>query len=166
MLLMPRFLLPDVFHLTDDFLQSHQIRGIIFDIDNTLVGFRTPEPTPEVRALLERLRSGGIQIAFVSNNNKIRVSRFAKGLDIPAYHRACKPLGVVLKRVQRRFDLPAGQIALVGDQIYTDVLGGNRAGMITILVDPIDCKETALFKFKGRMEMPVIQRKKREDAQK
>ena len=89
-----------------------------------------------------------------------------KGLDIPAYHRACKPLGVVLKRVQRRFDLPAGQIALVGDQIYTDVLGGNRAGMITILVDPIDCKETALFKFKRRMEMPVIQRKKREDAHK
>ncbi len=166
MLLMPQYLLPDVFGLSDEFLDSHGIRGIIFDIDNTLVGFRTPIPTPEVRALLEHLQERGIKIAVASNNNRRRVQTFAAELGIPAYHRSCKPLGFVLNRVRRKFGLRSGEIALVGDQIYTDMLGGNCAGMITVLVEPIDNKETLFFKIKRWLEMPVIERKRRKDAQK
>lgn len=166
MLLMPQFLLPDVFALTDGFLQENGIRGIIFDIDNTLVGFRTAEPTPEVLALFERLEAQGIRYAIVSNNNRERVQTFAKGLGVPAYHRACKPLGFALGRVRREFGLSAKEMALVGDQIYTDMLGGNCAGMITVLVEPIDQKETVFFKLKRKLELPVIRRKRRKDEQK
>ena len=166
MLLMPQHLIPDVSGLTDAFLQSLGIRGVIFDIDNTLVGFRTPEPTPEIRALFERLSAAGIQIAIVSNNSRARVQRFVAGLDIPAYHRGCKPLGFALGRVRRQFGLPAKEIALVGDQIYTDMLGGNCAGMITVLVEPIDHKETVFFKLKRALERPVIEhRRKMEEDQ-
>ncbi len=163
-MLMPDFMIPDVFALTDEFLDAHQIRGIIFDIDNTLVGFRTPRPTPEIAALLARLRAKGIQVAIASNNSKRRVSTFADGLGLTARHRSLKPLGIFLRKIRREFDLPAKQIALVGDQIYTDMLGGNCAGMTTVLVDPIDMKETAFFKLKRRMEMPIISRKRRKDG--
>lgn len=166
MLFMPQYLLPDVFALTDEFLQENGIRGIIFDIDNTLAGFRTPTPTPEVLALFERLKAQGIRVAIASNNSRERVQTFAQGLGVPAYHRACKPLGAALNRVRRDFGLSAGEMALVGDQIYTDMLGGNCAGMITVLVEPIDQKETLFFKLKRRLEMPVIERKRRKDEQK
>ncbi|MBQ3084106.1 MAG: YqeG family HAD IIIA-type phosphatase [Clostridia bacterium] len=162
-MLMPKFMLPNVHALTDDFLAAQKIGGIIFDIDNTLVGFREPRPTPEVLALLEHLREKGIQVAIASNNKEERVKTFAEGLGLSAYHRSAKPLGFVLRRIRKEFGLPAKQIALVGDQIYTDMLGGNLAGMITVLVDPIDTKETRLFRFKRRMEMPIINRKRRKD---
>ncbi|PWM41673.1 MAG: YqeG family HAD IIIA-type phosphatase [Clostridiales bacterium] len=166
MLLTPSYLIPNVFALTDAFLEQNGIRGLIFDIDNTLVGYQTPHPTQEVQALLTRLAERGIRLAIVSNNKRSRVELFAKDLGIPAYYRSAKPFRFVLNRVRRRFDLPAGQIALVGDQIFTDVLGGNRAGMITILVDPIDRKETVFFRFKRRLEEPIIARKRREDERK
>ncbi len=164
MLLSPRYMLPDVYALTDAFLETHQIRGIIFDIDNTLVGFRAERPTAENLALLARLRANGVQCAIVSNNCRERVERFAEGLDLPAIHRAMKPLGFSLWRIRRLFGLKAKQIALVGDQIYTDMLGGNCLGMQTILVEPIDTKETRLFRLKRRLELPIINRKRRKDG--
>ena len=166
MLLMPQHLLPDVSALTDDLLPEHEIRGVIFDIDNTLVGFRTPTPTPEVLALFARLEALGIRYAIASNNSRSRVELFVKELGVPAYHRACKPLGFALGRIRREFGIPARNMALVGDQIYTDMLGGNLAGMITVLVEPIDHKETLFFKLKRKLEMPVINRKRRKDAKK
>ena len=164
MVLMPKFLLSDVSALTDEFLQENGIRGLIFDIDNTLVGFRTATPTPEVLELFSRLKEQGIPYAIASNNSRHRVGVFAEGLGISAYHRACKPLGFALGRIRREFGLPAKNIALVGDQIYTDMLGGNLAGMVTVLVEPIDHKETVFFKLKRKLEMPVINRKRRKDA--
>ena len=166
MFLMPQYLLADVGELTDAFLEQTGIRGIIFDIDNTLVGFRTATPTAENLALFARLREKGIQIAIASNNNKERVGRFAAELGIPAYSRACKPLGFALAKIRKGWGLPAKEIALVGDQIYTDMLGGNCAGMITVLVEPIDHKETVFFKIKRALEKPVIERKRRKDAKK
>lgn len=166
MLLMPQFLIPDVSALTDEFLKEHGIRGIIFDIDNTLVGFRAPKPTEANLALFARLREQGIAFAIASNNNKVRVGTFAEGLGISAYHRACKPLGFALAKLRKEFGLKSKEIALVGDQIYTDMLGGNLAGMITVLVEPIDQKETIFFKIKRALEIPVVNRKRRKDAKK
>ena len=165
-MLMPDFLLPDVYALTDAFLDEHGIRGIIFDIDNTLVGFREPRPTAKVLALLQHRREKGIQVAIASNNKEERVKSFAEGLGLSAYHRSAKPLGFVLGKIRKEFGLPAKQIALVGDQVYTDMLGGNLAGMLTVMVEPIDTKETRLFRFKRKMEMPVINRKRRKDSKK
>ena len=162
-MLMPKFMLPNVHALTDDFLAAQKIGGIIFDIDNTLVGFREPRPTPEVLALLEHLREKGIQVAIASNNKEERVKTFAEGLGLSAYHRSAKPLGFVLRRIRKEFGLPAKQIALVGDQIYTDMLGGNLAGMQTALVEPIDMKETVFFRLKRFLEMPVIIKRREQE---
>ena len=165
MVLMPRFLFKDIFDLTDDFLAEHQIQGIIFDIDNTLVGFRVPKPTPEICALFSHLKEKGVQVAIASNNSKRRVGVFAEGLGIPACHRSLKPLGFALHKIRKDFGVPNKNIILVGDQIYTDMLGGNLAGMQTALVEPIDMKETVFFRLKRRLEMPVIEKRRRKEQQ-
>ncbi|MBQ7936733.1 MAG: YqeG family HAD IIIA-type phosphatase [Clostridia bacterium] len=166
MILMPQFLLKDVFGLTEEFISENHVQGIIFDVDNTLVGFREPKPSPEVLDLLERLKTRGIKMAIASNNSRKRVSLFAEGLGIPAYHRSMKPLGFALRRICRDFGLPAKNCILVGDQIYTDMLGGNCAGMMTALVEPIDIKETALFRLKRALEVPVIEKRRRKEQEK
>ena len=166
MILMPQYLLKDVFALTDSFLKEHQIRGIIFDVDNTLVGFRVPVPTQELLDLLDHLKSKGIHMAIASNNSRERVSLFAKDLGLPAYHRCMKPLGFMLLKIKRDFGLPSKNVLLVGDQIYTDMLGGNLAGMITVLVEPIDMKETLLFKIKRALEKPVVARRRKLEEKK
>ncbi len=166
MLLMPQFLFKDVLDLTDDFIATHQVQGVIFDIDNTLVGFRTPKPTRPVEELLAHLQQQGVRVAIASNNSRKRVELFACELGVPAYHRSMKPLGFVLRRICKGFDLPPQRVLLVGDQIYTDMLGGNLAGMMTALVEPIDTKETLLFKIKRALEIPVIQKRRRKEQTK
>ncbi len=164
MILLPDHLLPDILHLTDEFLDRQNIQGIIFDIDNTLVGYHTPEPTDEVKKLLAHLRDRGVKLAIASNNKKSRVRRFAADLGMAAYHRSAKPLPIVLHRICRDFALPVENIALVGDQIFTDVWGGNWAGLQTILVEPVDVLENNLFfRIKRALEGPIIARKKREE---
>ena len=163
MLLMPHYLIKDVYDLTDTFLKEHQVQGIIFDVDNTLVGFRVPVPTEELLAFLTRLKEQGIKMAIASNNSRKRVGRFAEGLELPAYHRCMKPLGFRLMKIRRDFGLSAKNILVVGDQIYTDMLGGNCAGMQTALVEPIDTKETLLFKIKRALEIPVINKRCRKE---
>ena len=71
MILLPDHLLPDILHLTDEFLDRQNIQGIIFDIDNTLVGYHTPEPTDDVKQLLAHLRDRGVKLAIASNNKEI-----------------------------------------------------------------------------------------------
>ncbi len=160
----PQYLLPDVFALSDEMIRELGVKGIIFDIDNTLVSYSTPKPTEKVLALLKHLQEQGLKVAIVSNNSRKRVSYFAEGLGLTAYHRSAKPLGIFLRRVRRRFGLPAKEIALVGDQVFTDSLGANCAGMISILVEPIELKENAFFRFKRRLEKPIIERKRRKDG--
>lgn len=167
MFLSPDHLLPDVLHLEDAFLEQKGIEGIIFDIDNTLVSYRTPEPTEAVLSLLDHLREKGIQMAIASNNKKCRVERFAENLGLTAYHRSAKPLPFVLRRISRDFGLPPKRIALVGDQIFTDIWGGNWAGMQSILVEPIDPLDEGLFfRIKRRLERPIIARRRAKEEKK
>ena len=162
MILFPDHLLESTLGLTDEFLASHGIKGIIFDIDNTLVGYHTPRPTSAVLSLLSHLQEKGIKMAIASNNSGARVRRFAADLGLPAYHRSAKPLPFRLRKIVGDFALPAEQVALVGDQIFTDVWGGNWAGIQTILVEPVDALEKNLFfRIKRALEEPIIAKRRR-----
>ncbi len=162
----PDFLLDNIYCLTDDFLNQNDIKGIIFDIDNTLVGFTVEKPDEKVLNFLNYLKQKGIRIAIASNNNQIRVSKFCEGLDIPFIWRACKPLPFSLLKISRQMQLKCKNIALVGDQVFTDVWGANLCAMTSVMVDIIDTKETLLFKIKRALEKPIINAKRREDMKK
>lgn len=160
----PKFLLKNIYSLTDSFINENNIKGIIFDIDNTLVGFTVKKPDEKVVVFLNSLKEKGIKIAVASNNNQQRVSYFCEDLDIPFIWRACKPLPFSLLKIKRIMNLKSKNIAVVGDQVFTDVWGANFCGMTSVMVDIIDTKETMLFKIKRALEKPIINAKIREDA--
>lgn len=163
MILLPDHLLKSCLELSDSFLEQQGIKGIVFDIDNTLVGYHTPDPTPEILSMLAHHRERGIKLAIASNNKKSRVRRFASELGMAAYHRSAKPLPFRLRQIIRDFDLPPDRVVLVGDQIFTDVWGGNWAGMQTVLVEPVDQLEKNLFfRVKRALERPIIEKKRRQ----
>lgn len=165
-MLTPNYLINSVFDIDEKFLDDNRIKGIIFDIDNTLVGFTVAEPTDEICDLISRLQSGGYKISIASNNNRQRVTRFCEKLNVEYIYRACKPLPFALLKLTKIMGLRCREVMLVGDQVYTDTLGANILGMTSVMVDIIDTKETFTFKLKRMLEKPVINAKRRKDAMK
>jgi HAD superfamily phosphatase (TIGR01668 family) len=121
------------------------IRGIITDLDNTLVGAKEPLATPELLEWLKQVKAIGFKVVIVSNNNELRVSQFANPLQIPFIHRAKKPTHVSFHKALRMLELSADKAVVIGDQMLTDVLGGNRMGLKTILVLPIALADEGFF---------------------
>lgn len=111
-------------------------RGIIFDIDNTLVGHGAPQDARSL-ALLERLDKIGYKVAVVSNNREPRVSSFANEAGLFYVYKAAKPAGKGYKQATEIMDVDLDKVFCVGDQIFTDVWGANRAGLHNILVKPL-----------------------------
>ncbi|WP_010270492.1 YqeG family HAD IIIA-type phosphatase [Paenibacillus senegalensis] len=126
-------------------LWKEGIRGIITDLDNTLVGAKVPLATPELIQWLKHLQSLGFKVVIVSNNNESRVGNFARPLNIPFIHRARKPANQAFHRAMSIMELKTEHVAVIGDQMLTDVLGGNRMGLFTILVKPISLMDEGFF---------------------
>lgn len=138
------------------------VRGIITDLDNTLVGAKHPQATPELLAWLKRLKTIGFHIVIVSNNNKLRVSRFSEPLSIPYIFRAKKPGNSSFRKAMDMMALAPKQTVVIGDQMLTDVLGGNRLGLYTILVQPIARRDEGFFtKINRRIEKVALSWMKR-----
>lgn len=131
------FLDGSVLKLTPELLNQHQLRGLVFDVDETLVPAGVPEASEELRQWATELKAH-YSIWLVSNNvSQSRIGRIAKALDFPYIAGALKPSRRKLRQAVNSMDLPAHQVGMVGDRLLTDVLAGNRLGMFTILVDPI-----------------------------
>ncbi|MCR5343920.1 MAG: YqeG family HAD IIIA-type phosphatase [Butyrivibrio sp.] len=130
-------------------------RGIIFDIDNTLVPHGAPADNRAVE-LFDRLHEMGFKTLLLSNNKEPRVAPFARAVEAEYIHMANKPLlKGYLKAMEKMGTEPANTL-FVGDQIFTDVWGANRAGMHTILVGQIDKKEEIQIVLKRRLETVVL----------
>lgn len=141
-----------------DFLRASGVRALLLDIDNTLEPYENAEPGEEVRAWLASLSDAGIGVAFVSNNDEARVARFNRTLGYPAFARARKPLGKYIRRAMRTLGATPRETALMGDQIFTDVLAAHLAGLRAYLVPPIRDKRDALTRFKRHLERPILKR--------
>jgi HAD superfamily phosphatase (TIGR01668 family) len=142
--LLPDQLVNTVYDIDLDALKERGIRGIITDLDNTLVSAHTPLATPELIAWLEKVRQAGFLVVVLSNNNSERVARFAEPLGIPFIPAARKPMSGAFRRALALLKLEPGQAVVVGDQMLTDILGGRRMGLHTILVTPIAPGEEGL----------------------
>jgi uncharacterized protein len=138
-----RLLQPDlvldgsVLSLSPDLLAHHGIKGVILDVDDTLVPLRQAETNPDLARWMEQIKAVA-SVWLVSNNiNAPRINRIASLLDVPYMTSAGKPSGRKLKLALEAMDLPMHQVAMVGDRLFTDVLAGNRVGLFTILVNPM-----------------------------
>ncbi|WHH59670.1 YqeG family HAD IIIA-type phosphatase [Petroclostridium sp. X23] len=137
-------------------LQKNNIKGLVIDIDNTLVAWDIKEADQKAMRWIEYLKSQGIKVCLVSNNTEDRVVKFNENLNLFAVHRANKPRKEPFLKALKHLELRPEETAVVGDQVFTDVLGGNRLKMFTILVTPISQKEFPLIKLKRFFEKMVL----------
>lgn len=136
-------------------LQRRGIRLLMLDFDNTIVPYTTDDPTEEMERWLREARDSGMQLCVVSNSKKPRVVEFCRKWDIPCITHARKPFSNGIRRCLVQFGVPTSEAALCGDQIYTDVLGANCAGVHSILVSAID-NHNIWLKLRHLLELPVI----------
>jgi uncharacterized protein len=137
-LLQPDLVLHDtILALTPDLLIQHQLKGLVLDVDETLVPFRASQASEELLPWVHEIR----QLAtlwLVSNNiSDARIRRIAKSLDLPYIAGAGKPSRRKVRQAVEAMEIPFEQIGMVGDRLFTDVLAGNRLGLFTILVEPM-----------------------------
>ena len=157
----PTWWLKSVLEIDEKFIRENHLRGFILDLDNTLSMHGSPAAEQGVCEWLEDMRRLGMKLTVLSNNTKKRVEPLAKelGLDFIAF--GCKPLTVGISRALRRMRLPKKSVALVGDQIFTDILGGNLKRISTVLVEPFHMEDKISFKVKRKLENIVFKREKR-----
>jgi HAD superfamily phosphatase (TIGR01668 family) len=138
-----KFLQPDlvlggsVLSLTPEIIQHYQLKGLVLDVDETLVPFTVDAVSPELKDWVEQMRSC-TALWLVSNNlSEVRIGSIARSLNLPYYLGAAKPSRRKIRAALQAMNLPVNQVGMVGDRLFTDVLAGNRLGMFTILVEPI-----------------------------
>ena len=154
--LYPDFRFNSIDDLTLDFFGENNIHFAVLDIDNTLVSYKTERADDRAKGFLDMLSKNGIKYAFVSNNHKKRVELFAKDFDAPFVSRALKPFAVGVKYAMLKIGAKKEETVLIGDQIFTDIYAGKRAGVKTVMVNPIEAKETPFFGFKRYFERIVL----------
>lgn len=158
---------PDLFYssieeIDLDELKSLGIEGIICDLDNTIIPYGKETIPQSIINWFKNIEEKEFNVCLISNGWKGRVERIAKELGIPAFYRAVKPRKKTYKKALEHLKIPPQKIAVIGDQIFTDVLGGNRMGMLTILVDPLAKKEFKTTRIMRLLEKRVKSRLKEE----
>ena len=153
--LLPRAIFPALTQISPDYLRRQGIRLLMLDFDNTIVPYTTSEPTAQMAAWIRTMQASEIRLCIVSNSKKPRVVEFCKTYGLDCITHAKKPFQKGISECLTRFHLRPSQAALVGDQIYTDVLGANCAGLTSILVSAID-NHTIWLKLRHVAELPFI----------
>nr|WP_285889662.1 YqeG family HAD IIIA-type phosphatase [Neobacillus niacini] len=137
-------------------LKKRGVKGIITDLDNTLVEWDRPSATPELVKWFEQIKKNNILVTIVSNNNELRVKEFSDPLQIPFIFRARKPMVRAFNKALSQMGIKKEEAVVIGDQLLTDVLGGNRSGFHTILVVPVAQTDGFFTKFNRFTERRIL----------
>lgn len=156
MLLYPKMYIENVTKLSLEILNKNNIKGLILDVDNTLIDYDT-KMIDGLEIWCENLKQNNIKFCILSNSNKKeKVRKLAETLNIPFIYFAKKPLKVGFKKAKKILELENKNIGVIGDQLMTDVLGANRCRMFPILVKPISEKDIWITKLKRPLENYII----------
>lgn len=139
-------------------LKSAGVRALILDLDNTLVEWGETAIPPETTAWIARARALDLGLCIASNGLATRVEEMSRALGVPAISEAVKPRKRSFREALALLGVGPHEAAVVGDQIFTDVLGGNRMALRTILINPRSARELPTTKFVRRIEDQVVRR--------
>lgn len=155
MILYPKYYCKKITDINIEFLKANNIKALILDVDNTLIDINKNF----IEGLLDwhkDICNSGIKTIILSNSNKLdKVSSVAKALGIEYIYFGTKPLKRGFKKAIAKLNLPPENIAAVGDQIFTDVIGANRCNVFSILVDPVAEKDLLITKWKRPIEEKI-----------
>ncbi len=155
MRLFPRAYCESAYDIDYEGLYEEGCRGVIFDIDNTLVEDQQ-EATKNAVDLIDKIRRIGMQSFILSNNHEERVRLFAEAVGARYIFEAKKPLAKGYVRAMEMMGTDRSSTVFVGDQIYTDIWGANNAGVFSILVAPVNPRELFHIRLKRLLELPVL----------
>lgn len=171
--LRPDIWVSDIYSINLEYLKEIGIKALFFDIDNTLIQYSDHVSNDKLDAWIEKVLDDGFGVGFLSNGKDERIYSFAEKVTVhggkltehPNFKitgSARKPLSVGYKKLAAKFNLNKDSVAMVGDQLFTDILGGNIFGCYTILVDPINKDDDHWFvSFKRHFEKPFLKKFKK-----
>lgn len=139
-------------------LLNQGIKCLMFDLDNTLISPSKKTPNDEIKKLFDKLKKMGFRVIIFSNSPKRRLKPFKEFLEVDCSASSRKPFKKKFLKVLSLYNYTITEVAIIGDQILTDVLGGNKIGILTVLVNPIDKKDMILTKFNRIIEKFIIRR--------
>ena len=159
--LCPQVQAESVSKLQPEFFTEQGIKGIIVDLDNTLVAWGGDVLDPEMEAWVRQMKSAGLRLCILSNALENRVKRVGETLDLPFVSRAVKPRKSPFKKAMEILGTIPEETAVIGDQLFTDILGGNRLDLYTVWTTPISKEEFVSTKAVRRIERLVVRRFRR-----
>lgn len=161
----PTAIKPRVGDVTAGFLKELGARAVLLDVDNTIATYTSHEPAAGAVEWARGLKDAGFRVVIVSNNYKRRVAPFAARFGVDFISFAIKPLPFGYVRAARMLGLRCRDCVIIGDQIFTDVIGANMCGMRSVLLEPIEPEEGWTFKVRRHFERGMRQKfKLREDV--
>lgn len=153
--LIPRHLAESIYWLSPPRLREAGVRLVLADLDNTLAPYEESLPSPALRAWKEELEENGIALYVISNSRKSRrCPDFCQSLGIPCVRHAGKPSRKGFLQALAETGIPAENAIMVGDQIFTDILGANRAGVTSVLVRPMAWGKNPFRRVRYAIETP------------
>lgn len=150
--LFPKHRVESVLELTPDLLAEWRLASLLLDVDSTLKRYSETDVSSEIQKWLESLKDFGFFLCLLSNGKEGRIARFAQRVGLPYIALAMKPFPHGCRKAVKTFQLRPEKTAMVGDQVFADVLAGNLAGLTTILVTPIHPEEEPWF---TRLKRPL-----------
>ena len=152
----PKMRIGKMIDLTPQMLHDAGVTALLLDIDNTMTTHDNPVPADGVTEWIEMMKSEGFLLVVVSNNTGERVSRFSNLLGLDYEVKAAKPLPYGFRRACDRLGIRPEEAAVVGDQLFTDMMGGNLLGAYTVLTEPYELESMKFFKFKRACERFIM----------
>ena len=152
--LYPRTSVNNVYELTPEWFINRGVKAIICDLDDTLTPYYDTSPNPKLVQWINELGKSGILLCILSNGKKKRVLPLCKKFGIACVAMALKPLPFGYNYAIKKLGVKKSEVVAIGDQIFTDIVGGNLAGIHTILVEPIAYKKSRGEIFKRKLEKP------------
>lgn len=154
----PDLIISSYQHLEIDWLVSKDIRLILCDVDNTLVPHGESFKIPLIKEFVQGVTNKGIQVILISNNTLNKVKILSQELSIPVYSFALKPSGHTYRKIMKTYGVQANQIATLGDQLFTDVLGAKRMKMLSIYTNPLSKNDKGITKLNRFIEKMIFQK--------
>lgn len=152
----PTWMLEAIYQITPEQLETHGVKAILADLDNTLIAWDNPNGTEELRLWLDTMAVAGIPVIVVSNNSHNRVEKALEALDLDFIPRALKPFPRGIHQAAKRLDLPKEQVLMVGDQIMTDIKAAHSAGVRSVLVKPVIATDSWKTQFNRFIERRIM----------